>query len=335
MRTQLGLNVSERPPKRRRDSNSSDDSHDSHSHGRTIKVKNLLRFTENMTFQRRKEWFQDLQRAFLGDPKRYETESNRILFALDQMDAQPRNRWYSHCGNLSDSERHTAETTWKHFEDWTQTCINDWANLVSTAAKKFNKAQQYENQSPVEFHHYLESLEDQFPHKDDKTRALDFYTKLSDPVLRHIDTYHPQRPETREGIVRLATQVWETLRPHRRNRQHTESSPHTPYSSNYRPRNAIRGRHNPANERGNHPYQHDGPDHRHHNESGPDHHRDPPDSTMQEHDNVLRCYICNSDQHLANNCPEKGKSLNQASGYPRRGFRYSRGNRRGNGQRPR
>jgi len=335
---QLGLNSPEQPAKRRRNSESSDESH---GHGRAIKVKNLIRFTDSMTYRRRKEWLQDLQRAYAGDPKRYKTDSNRILFALDQMDEQPRNRWYSHCGNLPDDQRDVAETTWKHFEDWTQTCIRDWADLTSSAAKKLNDAKQFENQSPVDFHHYLEALEDQFPLQDDKSRALTFYTKLSDPIIQHIDKYIAQKPETREEMVRLATQVWQSFQPRYRNRRSQDHSSNTPHLGDYRPRGPQQPRHQYFNGRGNFHSRGKDTDHRRHPESNQNHHRDPPDSTHQNNDNVFRCWTCNSDQHLANNCPEKAKSLNQYRGYnnrgdyQRRGYRHSRGNRRGNGRYPR
>ena len=36
-------------------------------------------------------------------------------------------------------------------------------------------------------------------------------------------------------------------------------------------------------------------DQRHHRESGPENHRDPPDLAPQENDHTLRCWTCNSD----------------------------------------
>jgi hypothetical protein len=91
----LGLEGDERPLKRQRQSSSSDS--DGHSHSQAIRVKNLMQLKEGMSHRKRPEWLRDLQCAFQGDPKRFTTESNRILFALDHMEEQPRNRWYGHC----------------------------------------------------------------------------------------------------------------------------------------------------------------------------------------------------------------------------------------------
>ena len=35
---------------------------------KAIKVKNIIQFNTRMTFRRRQEWLQDLERAFAGDP---------------------------------------------------------------------------------------------------------------------------------------------------------------------------------------------------------------------------------------------------------------------------
>ena len=75
-------------------------------------------------------------------------------------------------------------------------------------AKSLETARQREGQSPWEFHAYLESLENHNPLQDERTRAMTFYTKLNPRIIDHIDRYYAtSRPQTREGIVKLAAQI--------------------------------------------------------------------------------------------------------------------------------
>ncbi len=39
-----------------------------------------------MTYRLRQDWLSDLNQAFKGDPKKFRSDTNKILFALDNMD---------------------------------------------------------------------------------------------------------------------------------------------------------------------------------------------------------------------------------------------------------
>jgi hypothetical protein len=326
----LGLNSAENGRKRKRSSSQSSGSTDHGHHDRPIKVKNLIRFTASMTHRRRREWLQDLQRAFAGDRKRFRTDYNKILFALDQMDEHPRNRWYSHCENLIEPERSITESSWQTFEDWTTICVVDIADQASTLAKAMNLARQRDDQSPWDFHYYLESLEAQLPKQDDKTRALTFYTKLSRFLIDHIDRYILPRPETREEMVKTASQIWHSF--HR-----TQSQRGRP---NYPSSNTPRFRHNgPHSFGGPRPF-HSG----HHDdktERKPDDSHTKPQHTSNESQagstEKRTCYTCGEEGHLSYDCPE-GAQVNTFHGYSsgrRRGrgsYRGSGPNRQGNGR---
>jgi hypothetical protein len=62
------------------------------SSSKVIKVKNIIQFTGKMTFRCRQKWLQDLDRAFQGDPQRFQAVKNRILFSLEHMDANIHSR---------------------------------------------------------------------------------------------------------------------------------------------------------------------------------------------------------------------------------------------------
>lgn len=332
----LGLGTSERGTKRKRSLSQSSDSSGHHHQPKAIKVKNLIRFTDSMNYRRRQEWLQDLERAFSGDPRRFATDSNRILFALDQMDEHPRNRWYSHCRNLSTTDRSIAESTWKTFEDWTKECVYDIADQSSQVAKSMNTAQQRKNQTPWDFHHYLESLEAQLPPTDDKSRALLYYTKLQPALIRHIDLYHTTKPERREDMVRLASQIWHNLE----RKIHQESV--ATDSSSPRGRSGRGGR---FSGRFN-SWQKKKSDTRHHDDKSTKSPQDNDATTSSPHHDAQQsgtqekrtCYVCGSDQHLSYDCPKNEVQVNNSRGYRGRGrgrYHNSGHNRSGNGRHPR
>jgi len=62
-----------------------------------------------MTFRRRQEWLQDLDRTFQGDPQRFQVAKNRILFSLEYMDSNIRSRWYNHRNAQPNDERTAYE----------------------------------------------------------------------------------------------------------------------------------------------------------------------------------------------------------------------------------
>ncbi|KAK3896618.1 hypothetical protein C8A05DRAFT_39828 [Staphylotrichum tortipilum] len=123
--------------KRRRQSDSSSSS-DSGTRAKAIKITNIIPFTPKMTYRLRQEWLSDLNRAFRGDVKRFRTDTNKILFALDHMDRKPRNRWESHIRMMREEERDAAESSWSTFEKWTTTCVVDLANQDSQVTKLLN-----------------------------------------------------------------------------------------------------------------------------------------------------------------------------------------------------
>lgn len=268
----LGLSV-KRPSKRPRVSSDSSDSEDSHRHRAVIKPKNLMVFGDEMSIQQRKEWLEDLDRAFKGDPKKFATDQNRILFALDNMEKRQRMRWVSHIKNMSPEQQRTAETKWPHFEEWTKQCCRNLTDEEHDWAKRLNNARQRFSQSPLEFHQYLESLEDHYPPLPEEQRALQFYAKLSPELIDHIDTYSPTKPTRREEMVSLANQFWHSMRrgEHRNRTSGARTSQHTSAASvSSSNRNTTRGRgsRSSGREHFGHPSSQPANQQRNHSESG-------------------------------------------------------------------
>jgi uncharacterized protein YukE len=312
--------------KRKRDSSAS-----SEEGSKAVKIKNLIQFTNSMTYRRRREWLQDLQRAFEGDFKKFATDKNRILFALDQMEEQPRNRWYSRCNNLPADQREFCLKDWKAFESWTEECVNDLADQASSVAKQIQNARQREGQAPYDFHYYLESLESAFPVRDEKTRALNFYTKLLPQLIDHIDLYHQDKPENREEMVRIATRYWKTMQHKKRQRDSADTSTNSRGESHtgrpQHPQTPHWPRHDQKID------HHDDKRTEPEGDEHPTHGRERPHDDTQKNPNGNTCYICGSDEHYANRCPQREGNLNATRGYSRGRYQRARGNNRGNSYR--
>ena len=134
-----------------------------------IKIKNITVLTTNATFRKRDDWLNDLRRAFEGAPRKFRKDSKKILLANDNMDANCHARWDRYLDEQTDSRRKSLAQDWNAFKEWSLTLIKEAANLQPHITLKIQNAMQRAEQSPTEFHAYLDSLEKHLPRADEKT----------------------------------------------------------------------------------------------------------------------------------------------------------------------
>lgn len=183
---------------REEDDSSSDD-------GKELKTENIEIFTLKFNFRKREEWINDLERAFEGAPKKYRKDRKKILLGLQHMDSECRARWSGHLREQTEARRIELKKSWDDYIPWTLTLIKEASNLAAALTKELDDARQRETQTPMQFHSYLDSLEQQFPREEEKQRALKYYAKLETGLRNHIDLHVAKIPEKREDIVSLAT----------------------------------------------------------------------------------------------------------------------------------
>jgi hypothetical protein len=163
------------------------------------------------------DWKRDIERVFEGDPPTYHTGSQKILKALDYLDADLKSLWYTY------SDQKGGIRKWPTFLTWTRDNIQNGQNATATLFEQFNWAKQGSRQSPTEFNAYLSAIERDLPQQDQKTSAMTFYSKLTRELKRQFQTSNIVIPDTRAQCVTIAQRVWEGL--YRTSRKHDFAEP--------------------------------------------------------------------------------------------------------------
>lgn len=274
-----------------------------------LKIKNISQLKYPCTFRQRSEWLKDVKRAFEAAPRQLKKENKQILFALDHLDKEGRAKWDRFLDDKEETgERSGYKNNWKKFEQWTETLLKDAANLEMQLSYEYNRAQQRENQSPIEFHNYLDSLEKQMDFKNDRERANNFLAKLDPDFNNHLRLQIAHPPETREDMVQTAERMWQPWkrlkvkdsRKGRYSEDHETPSKYRRYSNRQEARGgqAERGRKNWARGESETPRKTE------EKEVG----RSKRQLRIKEQgpeEEKRRCYSCGSTNHLIRDCPKK------------------------------
>lgn len=171
---------------------------------------------------------------------------------------------------------------------------DDWIRDL-TRALQLEDAKQRETQAPMDFHIYLDSLEKQFPRATEKQRALSFYAKLQRRLQDHITRHGPSIPETREEIVTLATRYWDSMAISKKRPNENQQPTGQPWKSNRR-------------------FQGDSPGNPSRKPDGQKPPFSPANRTPARRSNPdgkpLKCFRCDSTEHLAPDCPNPARAQN-------------------------
>jgi hypothetical protein len=176
-----------------------------YSYSRGIKVTPSYTLTTGSSLREWGDWKRDIERVFQGDPQTYQTGSQKVLKALDYLDASLKSLWYTY------SEQKGEINRWSSFVTWTRENIQNGQNATATLYEQLNAAKLLPERSPVQFNAYLSAIERDLPQQDDKASAMAFYSKLTRELKRQFKTSDIAIPETRAQCVAVAQRVWEGL----------------------------------------------------------------------------------------------------------------------------
>ncbi|ODQ70998.1 hypothetical protein LIPSTDRAFT_333480 [Lipomyces starkeyi NRRL Y-11557] len=173
-----------------------------------LKYTNIKELKLGATLKQWTNWRLEVNRAFDGAPYKYDNDRTKVIKALMHLSEDCKTLWNNHIRRSSNDEY-----DWKAFTNWIERTVRDHGNFEMNTYGDWNKARQGSDQTPWSFDAYLTSLEVELEPMSEKTRAMDFLSKLQPPLQRVIELsgVNPL-PQTRQEMVALATRMWEGLK---------------------------------------------------------------------------------------------------------------------------
>jgi hypothetical protein len=111
------------------------------------------------------------------------------------------------------------EGDFEAFLIWTRNLTKENANSTCSLHEQYERANQRESQSPIDFDIYLRTLEREMTQMSNQERANRFLAKLRDDLRAQIKlSGMSQLPDTRQGMVSLAQRIFEGMRNRRQGR---------------------------------------------------------------------------------------------------------------------
>jgi hypothetical protein len=162
-----------------------------------------LRIYQGRNIQEHTEWNAECKNEFSLCTRYFSaSEERKIRWAIAYVDSKIKNRWIAH---INDNYQHT---TWESFAEWLLDDIEDPANRLLNVFQRYENARQRPEQSPQDFHHYLEVLENAMPARDPNILANTFFAKLLPQIQEEI-ARNGRIPVTREAMVALAARYFQ------------------------------------------------------------------------------------------------------------------------------
>lgn len=142
---------------------------------------------------------------FRRDPRQFSDDASKVLYAMQYLRAEPRDRWRAQEATFG-----RDQATWQEFSDFLLDLIQNPVNRLLTQAQRYSDARQKPNQSVHSYVTYVENLEDELEPYSEDQRRLHLLTTLR-PELRTAITSHQNIPESRAGLIALAARLEENL----------------------------------------------------------------------------------------------------------------------------
>ena len=180
-------------------SDTSDETYHLSSHKKGFKIEKVPVLKHTDTLRRFHAWDFHVNRIFKAGHERYRNDEDKILKALDFVDDT-----LSSLYSVAVFTDESLGTDWSKFTTWLKNNLRDGNNGPIQINILYTEARQRPNQSPVEFHAYLLSLERDISMTMDGTS---FMTRL-EPELQNDILRTGIRPQERQAMVEHAQTIW-------------------------------------------------------------------------------------------------------------------------------
>lgn len=151
-------------------------------------------------------WLTDLKSAFDGDPAKYPTSRQKIIFASMTIDEQLKTTY-----NSVIQAHQAISTHWRKFKRWIQNVVLHGDSDRLKLSSEFTIARQRASEDPNQFHLRLLNLGIQSGRSVD---VEDYRTRLVKP-LQNLINQHDRTYPTVQDIVAHAGRLWQTLDPNK------------------------------------------------------------------------------------------------------------------------
>ncbi|KAL2695023.1 hypothetical protein AAEP93_005846, partial [Penicillium crustosum] len=178
--------------------------------------RDVEKFEESFGIRQREEWLNDLAALFKGAPKKYISDSQKVLAATNYLCTSHKGKWQNHILNHPEDE-----ANWKSFEEWTKTLLRNSYNIVTDILILYQQAEMRPNQDPRTFEHYLQSLEKHLPAQTEEQKAQALFMKLTKPLRDLIVTSTDGvLPATRTQMASKASMLYNVHLAHQKRKEH-------------------------------------------------------------------------------------------------------------------
>jgi hypothetical protein len=173
-----------------------------------LKYNNIKELKTGATLKAWSDWKIEIQRAFDASPYKYDNDRTKVIKALIHLHEDCKTMWNNHIRTAPDDEYN-----WQAFSTWLDSTIRDQGNDEIKTQIEWSKARQRFDQTPWAFDAYLTSLEREMEPKNERTRAMEFFSRLRPSLQRAIrlSGINPL-PQTRQAMLSLATRMWEEIK---------------------------------------------------------------------------------------------------------------------------
>jgi len=173
-----------------------------------LKYSNIKELGIGASLKAWSDWKIDVQRAFDAAPYKYDNDRTKTIKALDHIHGDIKTIWNSHICTAPDEEY-----DWEAFITWLDMTIRDQGNDEMATQIEWAEARQRFDQTPWAFDAYLTSLEREMEPKGERTRAMEFFSRLRPSLRRAIRLSGiSPLPQTRQAMLSLATRMWEEIK---------------------------------------------------------------------------------------------------------------------------